>query len=257
MHVLVVSGGHPFERDPFLDVFASMEGVSLEHVEQPAALDRVRPGHVDADAVLFYDMPGLRFTGDPDSPLATVAPPPGYLDGLRALPADGVGLVFMHHAVASWPATEEFAELVGARFHYQPGRLRGVDHPDSGYVFDVEHTVEVLDADHPICAGLPPTFSLTDELYCFPVFEDDVVPLMRTHHPMGADGFFSADLAIRGRRNARDGWSHPTGSDLVAWTREVSGGRLAYLQFGDGPITYADPTFRAIVGNALAWAADT
>lgn len=258
MHFLVVTGGHPFEREPFLDVFESMsstDGSTFEHVEQPAALDRVRPGAVGADVVVFYDMPGLRFTRDPEAPLELVAPPDGYVAGLRRMLADGIGMVFMHHAVASWPATEEFADLVGARFHYQPGRLRGVDLPDSGYVFDVEHTVEVIDPDHPICAGLPASFELTDELYCFPVFDDEVQPLMRTRHPMDPDGFFSADLAIRGERNSNRDWTHPPGSDLVAWTRNVDGGRLAYLQFGDGPVTYADPTFRTILRNAIHWAA--
>ena len=255
MRVLVVTGGHPFEREPFLDVFRSMEGVEFEHVEQPEVLDRVRPGAVDADVVLCYDMPGLRFTRDPANPVEFVAPPTGYVEGLRALIESGVGFVFMHHAIASWPIDEAFAQLVGGRFHYQPGSLNGVGYPDSGYVFDVTHTVEVSDGDHPICSGLPPTFDITDELYCFPVDEANVTPVMRTTHPMTAEGFHSADLAVRGQRNASDGWTHPDGSSLVAWTRNVGAGHLAYLQFGDGPATYADVNFRRIVHNALAWAA--
>ncbi|MFN3257276.1 MAG: ThuA domain-containing protein [Ilumatobacter sp.] len=255
---LVVTGGHPFEPAPWNEVWASMP-FPVEHMAQPEALERIVPGRVDADVVIFYDMPGLRFTRDPSDPLERIDPPSGYLDGLRRLLAgDGcerVGMVFLHHAVASWPASEEFAELVGGRFHYQPGTLRGVEYPDSGYVFDVRHTVEVLDTDHPICAGLPASFELTDELYRFPVFEESVTPLMRTTYPINASTFFSADLAIRGERNSDRGWSHPDGSDLVAWTRDVDGGRLAYLQFGDGPVTYADPTFRQILANAVAWAA--
>jgi type 1 glutamine amidotransferase len=172
----------------------------------------------------------------------------------------GVGLVFVHHAIASWPSSPEFAELVGGRFHYRPARLRDVAYPDSGYAFDVTHTIEVLDPAHPICAGLPPTFELTDEVYLFPVFEHDVVPLLRTSHSTSdaeSGGFFSADLAIRGTRNSRAGWDHPAGSDLVAWVREpadIEDGRLAYLQFGDGPVTYADPVFRRILANAISWA---
>ena len=253
MRVLVVTGGHPFEREPFLDVFRSFDGIEFEHVEQPDALERIRPGLVGADVVVCYDMPGLRFTGDPNDPVEYVAPPSGYVDGLRELIDTGVGFVFIHHAIASWPIDEQFAQLVGGRFHYQPGSFAGVDYPDSGYVFDVTHTVEVL-ADHPICNGLPATFDITDELYCFPVDEANVTPLMRTTHPMTADGFHSADLAVRGQRNSSDGWTHPEGSSLVAWTRNVGPGRLAYLQFGDGPGTYVDVNFRRIVRNALVWA---
>lgn len=252
-----VTGGHPFERDPLLDAVAAVAadaGVGFEHLEQPDALDLIRPG-ADVDAIVFYDMPGLRFTRDSASPLEFVDPPDGYVDGLIELLASGVGMVFMHHAIASWPSSPEFADLVGGRFHYAPGALRGQAYPDSGYVFDVTHTVDVIDGDHPIVADIPASFELTDELYQFPVFEPDVRPLMRTRHST-SDGYFSADLAIRGQRNSADGWSHPPGSALVAWTREpVPGSRLAYLQFGDGPVTYADPTFRRVLANAVAWAA--
>ncbi|MEL6893727.1 MAG: ThuA domain-containing protein [Actinomycetota bacterium] len=258
--VWIVTGGHPFEAEPLLDavgVAASGAGAVLEHVEQPEALDRIRPG-AEVDAIVFYDMPGLRFTRDPDDPVEFVAPPPGYLDGLRTMLADGIGMVFMHHAIASWPTSRAFAELIGGRFHYQPGTLRGADYPDSGYLFDVTHTVEVLDPDHDICADLPASFELTDELYCFPVNEFDVRPLMRTTHSTDSGHFFSAEAALLGWRNERppdDDWSHRPGSDLVAWTREPSpGARLAYLQFGDGPVTYANPTFRGILANAIGWA---
>lgn len=254
IHAVVSTGGHPFEHEQFLDVFLSMPDVTVEHVEQPESLDRIRPGRLSADVVVFYDMPGLRFTGSAP-PVEFIEPPVGYVDGLVEIARSGVGLVFMHHAIASWPTRDDFAELVGGRFHYQPGTLDGRDYPDSGYRFDVTHTVEVLDPDHPIVDGLPPTFRLTDELYCFPVLEATVTPLMRTTFAMEADRFFSADAAIRGRRNDRAAWTHPDGSSLVAWTRDLEPGRVAYLQFGDGPQTYADPTFRRILRNALGWAA--
>lgn len=258
MTVWLVTGGHPFEREPLLDAFGSLDGVGeIEHVEHPEALERVHPDRIDPDveAIVFYDMPGLRFTRD-DPPVEFVDPPPGHVAGLRELLRSGVGMVFMHHAIASWPTSPEFAALVGGRFHYQPGRLDGTDFPDSGYVFDVTHTVDVVAPDHPACADLPASFELTDELYLFPT-SPGVIPLMRTRHDMSSsEGFFSADRAVRGDRNSAEGWTHPPGSDLVAWTRDPDevGGRLVYLQFGDGPVTYADATFRRILHNAIDWA---
>ena len=67
--------------------------------------------------------------------------------------------------------------------------------------------------------------------------------------------FFSADLAIRGRRNTNDGWSHPAGSNLVAWAKTAGSARVVYLQFGDSPEAYADPAFRRVLANAIRWAA--
>lgn len=242
--VLVVTGGHPFEAEPFFAVFDALDDVAWTAADEPWA------GH---DVVVFYDMPGLRFTGG-DPPVELVVPSESRRQVFDDLCAAGAGLVFLHHAVASWPAWEGFAELVGARFHYQPARLAGVDYPDSGYRFDVTHTVEVLEADHPVCAGVGGSFVLTDELYCFPVLTERVTPLMRTTFDTAEpSAFYSADLAIRGRRDANEGWTHPAGSDLVAWTREVGRSRLVYLQFGDGPVTYGDANFRRVLSNAIGW----
>jgi type 1 glutamine amidotransferase len=173
---------------------------------------------------------------------------------IHELCESGCGLVFLHHAIASWPAWAEFADIVGGRFHYAPASLHGVDYPDSGYRFDVRHTVEVLEPDHPVCAGLGERFTLTDELYCFPVLSGEITPLLRTtFDTTDTSQFFSADLAIRGRRNSNEGWHHPPGSPLVGWTKQAGRSPVVYLQFGDGPQTYADPSFRKVLSNAIQW----
>ncbi|MEM9515981.1 MAG: ThuA domain-containing protein [Actinomycetota bacterium] len=248
LDVLVVTGGHPFEPEPFFAIFDELDtgDVSISWT----AADAPAHGH---DVVVFYDMPGLRFTGGAP-PVELIEPSTQQRQLFADLGAAGTGLVFLHHAVASWPAWHGFAELVGARFHYQPAQLDGTDYPDSGYRFDVTHTVEVLDTEHPVCAGLSGTFDVTDELYCFPVLTDRVTPLMRTtFDTTDASQFYSADHAIRGRMNDNGGWTHPPGSDLVAWTRDVDRSRLVYLQFADGPATYADPSFRTALANAIIW----
>ena len=90
----------------------------------------------------------------------------------------GLGLVMTHHALAGWPAWGGWAEVMGGRFHYAPGRLRGIDWPSSGTRI-TSYTAQIIEPTHPVCAGLD-DFELTDELYCCPVFEGDVVPLIRT-----------------------------------------------------------------------------
>ncbi len=248
LDVLVVTGGHPYQAEPFFAVFDTFEDVTWRHDTTPAV------GH---DVVVFYDMPGLRFTrGEP--PVDFVEPTDEQQAIIEALLETGTGLVFMHHAIAGWPTWERYAEIIGGRFHYQPGRLSGVDYPDSGYVFDIQHTVQVLEPEHPVCAGLPPTFELTDELYCFPVLDDRVVPLLRTTFDTSNDRqFFSADLAIRGHRNTNEGWQHPPGSPLVGWVRSEGRAPIVYLQFGDGPVTYGDEWFRRVLHNAITWTAST
>lgn len=244
--VLVVTGGHPFEAEPFFAIFDHLPGIEWTGATAPEL------GH---DVVVFYDMPGLEFTGG-DPPVVFPPPGPERIATIEALQDAGTGLVFMHHAVAGWPSWNDYAEIVGGRFHYQPASLRGRHYPDSGYVFDVTHEVTVIEPGHPVCHDVPSSFAITDELYCFPVFEDSVVPLMRTSFAVGDDSnFFSADRAIRGRRNSRDGWTHPPGSDLVAWAKTAGRSPVVYLQFGDGPTTYHDPVFRRILANSIDWVA--
>jgi uncharacterized protein len=256
LRVLLVTKGHPFQREPFFAVFDADTGIEWTHVEQPAARALFHPDRArDFDVFVMYDMPGITFTrGDP--PVRFDEPPADYVTGFEALLDAGKPMVFLHHAVAGWPAWARYAEIVGGRFHYQAARLGDDDYPDSGYRFDVTHRVEIIDDNHPICAGLEGGFEITDELYMFPVLADDVVPLMRTTFDVGdARNFYSADHGIRGKRNDNEGWSHPPGSDLVAWVKHAGHSPIAYLQFGDGPGTYADPNYRRALGNAIRWAA--
>ena len=256
IRVAVVTKGHPFDAPAFFAVFDSFEGITWTHVEHPDALALVQPQRArEFDVFVMYDMPGINFTGG-EPPLECVPPPAGYIEAFQALLADGKGMVFLHHSIAGWPACEEYARIIGGRFHYQPATLAGIDYADSGYRHDVTHTIEVLEPSHPICEGIDEAFTLTDEVYLFPVLEDEVQPLMRSHHDFVDTNFYSADRAIRGSRNDNTGWHHPQGSNLVAWTKNVGASPVAYLQFGDGPQTYADANFRRILANAIRWAAN-
>jgi len=254
VRILIVTKGHPFQAEPFFAVFDAL-GHDWDHVEHPEAETMLSvEGTAGYDALVMYDMPGIDFTGA-DPPVEFVEPSPAFKRNYLDVLAAGRGMVFLHHAIASWPAWPDFAEIVGGRFHYQPGELRGERWPDSGYRFDVTHTVEVLDPEHPICAGLQPTFDIVDELYLFPVLAEDVVPLMRSTFDFRDEHFYSADLAIRGTRNSNDGWSHPPGSDLVAWVKHAGNSPVAYVQFADGPVTYADATGNPSARCAERWSA--
>jgi len=249
----VVTGGHPFDRDPFFEVFDSIDGLAWTHLRQPEAAEQLLSEAESTDVVVFYDMPGIEFTRS-DPPVVFAEPSADAIAQFEALLDRGVPLVFLHHAIAGWPTWDAYAEVIGGRFHYAPARFRGIDYPASGYRFDVEHHVEVLDPDHPICDGLDPVFTITDELYQFPVNEVDVHPIMRSRAGFTSDEFYSADLAIRGERESRRDWTHPEGSSLVAWTKRAGNSPVAYIQFGDSPATYADANYRRVIGNALRWA---
>ncbi len=271
--VAVLTGGHSFQAEPFFAIFDALVPGQWTHVPSPDASEffarLAHPEETDEtdeideideiDVVVFYDMPGIHFTRSnvtSDVPATFTDPSADVVRGFHRLMERGVGMVFLHHAAASWPTWNEYAEIVGARFHYQPGVLSGVRYPDSGYALEVAHHVSVVDQSHPVCAGLGAGFDVTDEVYCFPVFTHSIVPMLRTSFPVGDSSLFSsADRAIRGNRNSNEGWSHPPGSDLVGWVKSAGVAPVVYLQCGDGPKTYANESFRRVLSNAIYWAA--
>jgi type 1 glutamine amidotransferase len=250
--LLVVSGGHPFEAEAFEAMLAQLDGYRTTHLSHPEAERAIADGAADtADALLFYDMPGYTFA---DGAVEARPPSPGYIAALKGRFAQGRGAVMMHHALAGWSEWPEWSEIVGGRFLYQPGTVRGKPCQDSGYRHDVTYTARCV-ADHPVTAGVPASFELTDELYLAEVFEDEVVPLVRARHAFNRDNFYSAAHAIQGRMFDNAGWAHDDGSDLVAWYRHHERARIVYLQFGDGPAAYANPSVIRLLGNALSWTA--
>jgi len=250
--LLVLSGGHPFDADGFAGLLGSLGGWEVTHLSHPAAEAAVAAGAAaDADALLFYDMAGYTFA---DGTVTARPPDPRFVAALEARFASGRGAVLMHHALAAWGAWPGWSEIAGGRFLYQPGLLRGQAHSDSGYRHDVAYTAEVV-ADHPVTAGVPAYFDLVDELYLAPVFEAEVIPLVRARHDFAASGFYSAAHAVAGRMFDNSGWDHPRGSNLVGWARQHGPARIVYLQPGDGPPAYASAPLRRLLANALDWTA--
>lgn len=255
INCLVAVRGHPFDRTAFDAVFQSLDGISATMVDQPAAARLTNPdGMRGFDVLVLYDMPGLDFEAGEGAP-AYLDPEPGVKEGFRALLEQGTGVVALHHALAGWPLWAEYHDWLGGQFLYHPGSVRGREMPDSGYRHEVTHTLSVVDPAHPVTAGLPTSFTFTDELYLASVFEEDVTPLLRSDARFDDGAYWSADLAVRGQMHSAEGWSHPQGSNLVGWARQVLASRLVYLQPGDGPSVYDDPHYRRLVGNAIRWTA--
>lgn len=252
LNVLVVAKGHPYLRDPFMAMFDDMEGVAASLVEQPAAQRLMNPKAMRGfDALVLYDMPGIDFRAA-NGP-RFIPPDDDFRQGFRALLEEGIGIVALHHAIAGWPRWEEYGDLLGGRFLYQPAQDRGRARPDSGYRHDVVHQVEALAPAHPVLAGIPEHFELKDELYLFEVYEPDVIPLLRSDYAFTRDNFYSAARAVGGHMYSNEGWAHSDGSNLVGWYKRAGKAPLVYLQPGDGPVTYADANYRRLIANAIRW----
>ncbi len=242
--LLVLSGGHPYEEAPFDELLQSLGAWDVTHLIHPEA-EALALDHLGtADAVLFYDMAGYSF----GEGRVTMRPPSAaFREAVTARFAAGKGAVAMHHALAGWAEWPEWHAWLGGQFHYQPG----AHGPDSGYRHDVTYTARIV-ADHPVTRGLPASFPVTDELYLCPVDEAALTPLVRAGgFAFTAANFYSAAQAVAGAMFSNDGWDHPPGSDCVAWESRNCPAPLVYLQFGDGPPTYANPHVRQMLRQAL------
>jgi hypothetical protein len=251
VRILAVTGGHRIDQPAFTGMLAAVcaeRGWVFSCAEQPAAQAWLRPEHRGVfDAVLCHDLPGLQLRrGTPPAP---AGPDPDVANALAGLLDAGQGFVFLHHALAGWPGWPGWADVLGGRYHYAPADLRGTPWPDSGYRY-ADYTTRVAAPEHPVCAGLT-DFELSDELYCCPVFEDEVVPLLRADAPPGP--FTETYAEVLGTRRADSAWRHPPASDLIGWAKSAGASPVVYLQPGDGPATFGSAPFRRLLGNALAW----
>ena len=251
-NVLLVTKGHPFQRDPFFQMWDALQSEGLltwTHVEQPAAQLFFHPEISEPyDVIVDYSMPGVfGVGGNPD-------PPQEFKDNFLAMLELGKPMIMIHHNLCSWPGWEEYAEIVGGRFHYHPGSLRGVDYPDSGWLLAVEHNVSVVDPEHPVTQGIEDGFAIQDELYLAPVFEEDVLPLLRSDWDFNYRNFFSAvEVVDNGRMYSRGDWTHPPTSNLIAWAKNYANSPIVYIEPGDVPTSYNNPNYRKLIGNAVSW----
>lgn len=245
--LILLTGGHPFERAAFLAMLPSdeWEVVALRH---PAAEAELPALPVDAnDVLLCYDMPGYHFT---PGAMATRAPSADFQRSILERAEAGCGMVMMHHALAGWPDWPEWGDIVGGRFLYRPSAVRGRACGDSGYLPSVTYRACVV-GEHAVTAGLPRSFEVTDELYLAEVFEADVEPLLVTDFDLASPGFCSAAAAVGLASPAA--WNRPQGSRLLAWAHAYRNARVVALQPGDGPSAYANPCLRRLLSQALGW----
>jgi len=255
LRILVVTGGHRVDLDALLKMVAAVcadRGWVWAHAVQPGAQDWLRPGHVRAwDAVLCHDIPGLYLRrGEPPR---AVGPAPDVARNLAQLLDAGQGLVLTHHALAGWPGWPGWAEVLGGRFLYAPGEVRGRHLPSSGYRHD-SYWVQVAAPEHPVCAGVP-SFTVTDELYSCPVFADDVVPLLRTDADLSPERMTSTYEQVLAGENRPLDVAGPSASALVGWATVAGRSPVAYLLPGDSGATFRLPPYRRLIANALEWVA--
>ena len=163
--ILIVTGGHEFEREPFFCMFESMDGIEFTSVEQPEANNIYATTMLDDyDVIVYYDM----------TQEISEEQKKAFLSMLEK----GKGLVFLHHSLVSYQSWEEFEKIQGGRYLLN----QQDESKNSTYRHDIEMNVIVLDHQHPVTKGIK-NFKILDEVYGNYLVLPNVTPLLKTDHP--------------------------------------------------------------------------
>ena len=212
---VVVTGGHGFEREAFLEIFRSFDDVFF--TEAPQHDDSEIFEDINSwpyDVIVLYNMT-QRISARRRAHLLQL------LDR-------GVGLVVLHHALASFQDWPEYRKIVGGKYFLAETEIDGVKYLRGAYRHDVDIPIEIIDKEHPVTRGMD-DFIIHDETYKNYIYEPDNHYLLRTDHPLN--------------------------NELLGWTRTYRAARICYLQLGHGPSAYRDENYRRLVHQALKWCA--
>jgi type 1 glutamine amidotransferase len=215
LDVLLVTGGHGFEREPFLQVFRDNADIAFSHAEhaKTSATAYERDDLFTYDVVVLYDMPAS----------ITEAQKARFLAFLNR----GKGLVVLHHALVAYQDWPEYERIVGGRYPEPDPARPGLVTEQVGYEHDVEIPIVVAARDHPVTAGMS-GFTIRDEIYWGFRVGQNVTPLLTT--------------------------THPKSGKPLAWTRTEGRSRVVVIQPGHGSPAFANAEYRRLLARSIRWA---
>lgn len=215
IRVLVITGGHDFEREPFFKLFQDNPDISYRAVEHPNAQALFKPEAAKGyDVLVLYDM---------HQEISEEA----KADFLARL-QEGKGLVVLHHAIADYQQWPEYARVIGARYYLEKTVVDGVEKARSTYQHGVHFTIHVADPNHPVTQGVK-DFEIHDETYNLFDVAGDCHILLTTDEPQS--------------------------NKVIGWTRAYGKARVVYLQSGHDHFAYENPNYRQILRQAIRWTA--
>ena len=215
LRVLIITGGHDFERTPFFAMFEAMPGIHWREAVQPSANDIYTPDEARKyDVIVLYDMVQEISEGQKQNLV-------------RLLKDEGKGLVGLHHCIGDYQDWPEFRRILGGRYYLSRRREASVEYQPGEFLHDQTFTVQIALRTHPVTEGVK-DFEIDDETYQGFYVNPGVTELLRVNH-------------------AKSG-------PVVGWEHEYGNGRVVYIQPGHGPATYSNPSYRHLVENAIYWA---
>ena len=215
VRVLLITGGHDFEKEPFYEFINSLSGISVKEAKHPDALKMFRPeNRALYDVVLFYDMPKTISEEEKND----------FIDCLKA----GKGIVVWHHAYCSYQDWDEYQTIIGGRYHEEPWiDTNGIKQPASSYKYNVQIRAKVADKKHPVTKGIK-DFDIIDEAYGNGSVNPNVHVLLTTDNP----------------------YSTPS----IAWTNQYGKSKVVTILLGHDKQAWTNSNFAKLLRQSIMWA---
>jgi type 1 glutamine amidotransferase len=214
--VVVVTGGHDFEHDPFFTLFQGHDDIRYVEATQ------------EDDSELFEDLSTWAYDVVVLYNMTQNISPKRQDNFARLLRERGIGLVALHHAECAFQDWPEYRSIIGAKYPLTAQEIDGVSYEVGTYKHDMEIAVSVRDRRHPITRGMK-DFRIHDEVYKGLWFAPGNHVLLTTNHP-------DSDTTI-------------------GWTRQYSNARVCCIQLGHDARAYANPEYRRLIARAIRWTA--
>lgn len=215
IRVLIITGGHDFEREAFFEIFKGEKDITYREVQHPNATRMFRPDkRASYDVIVLYDM--WQTITEEDAEAA--------LDLLR----EGKGVVALHHCIASYNDSPEYEQIIGGKYFLKETKEGDKTIPASTYKHDQTINVHIADPDHPITKGMK-DFTIHDETYGSFRVREGVHRLLETDHPLSGT--------------------------TIGWCHKYEASRIVYIQLGHDHLAYNNPNYHQLVQQAIRWAA--
>jgi type 1 glutamine amidotransferase len=215
IRVLLVTGGHGFEKEPFFKLFKDNPDITYQAVEHPNAFPMFK-----AEAARQYD---VMVTYDYGQQITEEA----KADFVARL-KDGKGLVVLHHAIATYPAWPEYWNIIGAHYYLEKTTINGVEKRRSGWKEGLHFRIHIADPNHPVTRGVT-DFDTHDEAYKWFDVAEECHPLLTT--------------------------DEPESNKVIAWAKTYQSARVIYIQSGHDHFAYENPNYQQILRQAIRWTA--
>lgn len=212
--VLVVTGGHGFDKPAFFKMFqdnAQIDFTAAEHAKSSATVYE-RDDLARYDVLVLYDM--MKHITEKQR------------TALLAQLDRGAGLVVLHHALVSYPDWPAYEQMIGGRYPEPDPAKPGTVTEQVGWQHDVEVPVVLVARDHPVTRGLN-DFVIHDEIYWGYRVLPEVTPLITT--------------------------THPKSGKPLAWAHTYRKSRVVYLQLGHGPEAFENSNYRKLLSQSIRW----